>query len=69
MYTGGFTFLISFLMVSAASAIQVAALVRVAAAVFTTDDALMARVTRALRVGIVWNNCSQPCFSQLPWGP
>lgn len=39
-----------------------------AAAVFTTDAAKMERVTRALRVGIVWNNCSQPCFSQCPWG-
>uniref|UniRef100_A0A7S1GF13 Aldehyde dehydrogenase domain-containing protein n=1 Tax=Bicosoecida sp. CB-2014 TaxID=1486930 RepID=A0A7S1GF13_9STRA len=39
-----------------------------AAAVFTKDADKMARVTRALRCGIVWNNCSQPCFSQLPWG-
>lgn len=39
-----------------------------AAAVFTDDRERIARVTRALRVGIVWNNCSQPCFSQLPWG-
>lgn len=39
-----------------------------AGAVFTSDAAQMARVTKALRVGIVWNNCSQPCFVQLPWG-
>lgn len=39
-----------------------------AAAVFTDDLERMDRVTRLLRVGIVWNNCSQPCFSQLPWG-
>lgn len=39
-----------------------------AAAVFTSDDAQLKRVTKALRAGIVWNNCSQPCFVQLPWG-
>ncbi|GAB9462685.1 Betaine aldehyde dehydrogenase [Globisporangium polare] len=39
-----------------------------AGAVFTADDAQMKRVSKALRVGIVWNNCSQPCFVQLPWG-
>ncbi|EGZ28599.1 hypothetical protein PHYSODRAFT_248120 [Phytophthora sojae] len=38
------------------------------AAVFTSDDAQLKRVTKALRAGIVWNNCSQPCFVQLPWG-
>lgn len=39
-----------------------------AGAVFTTDEEQIKRVTKALRVGIVWNNCSQPCFVQLPWG-
>ncbi|KAG2525523.1 hypothetical protein BBO99_00002135 [Phytophthora kernoviae] len=39
-----------------------------AAAVFTSDDTQLKRVTNNLRAGIVWNNCSQPCFVQLPWG-
>ncbi|RLN97619.1 hypothetical protein BBJ28_00006367 [Nothophytophthora sp. Chile5] len=39
-----------------------------AAAVFTSDDEQLKRVTKALRAGIVWNNCSQPCFVELPWG-
>ncbi|TYZ64850.1 hypothetical protein PybrP1_008154 [[Pythium] brassicae (nom. inval.)] len=39
-----------------------------AGAVFSSDEQQLARVTKALRVGIVWNNCSQPCFVQLPWG-
>lgn len=39
-----------------------------AAAVFTQDHDQLLRVTKALRAGIVWNNCSQPCFVQLPWG-
>lgn len=39
-----------------------------ASAVFTSDDAQLKRVTKALRAGIVWNNCSQPCFVELPWG-
>ena len=38
------------------------------AAVFSSDDARLQRVSRALQAGIVWNNCSQPCFTQLPWG-
>jgi hypothetical protein len=25
-------------------------------------------VSEALEVGIVWVNCSQPCFCQAPWG-
>ena len=32
------------------------------------DAARTQRVARALRVGIVWVNCSQPCFVQAPWG-
>lgn len=39
-----------------------------AGAVFSSDPEQLKRVTKALRVGIVWNNCSQPCFVQLPWG-
>ncbi|DBA02877.1 TPA: hypothetical protein N0F65_005904 [Lagenidium giganteum] len=39
-----------------------------AGAVFTSDAEQLKRVTKALRCGIVWNNCSQPCFVQLPWG-
>jgi betaine-aldehyde dehydrogenase len=26
------------------------------------------RVAHAFRAGIVWINCSQPTFSQAPWG-
>ena len=26
------------------------------------------RVAAALEAGIVWVNCSQPCFVQAPWG-
>ena len=26
------------------------------------------RVVRGLQAGIVWVNCSQPCFCQAPWG-
>ncbi|OWZ23754.1 hypothetical protein PHMEG_0001322 [Phytophthora megakarya] len=39
-----------------------------AAAVFTSDDTQLKRVTKNLHAGIVWNNCSQPCFVELPWG-
>lgn len=39
-----------------------------AAAVFTSCTGRMERVTAALQCGIVWRNCSQPCFCQLPWG-
>ncbi|CAI5739260.1 unnamed protein product [Hyaloperonospora brassicae] len=39
-----------------------------AAAVFSSNDTQLKRVTVALRAGIVWNNCSQPCFVELPWG-
>ncbi len=35
---------------------------------FTNDTARMDRVTRAMDTGVVWNNCGQPCFCQLPWG-
>ena len=39
-----------------------------AAAVMSEDPLRCARVARALRVGVVWHNCSQPCFIQAPWG-
>jgi betaine-aldehyde dehydrogenase len=39
-----------------------------AGAVFSGDEAQLRRVAEQLRTGIVWQNCSQPCFSQLPWG-
>lgn len=39
-----------------------------AGAVFSADEAQLNRVTEQLRTGCVWRNCSQPCFSQLPWG-
>ena len=26
------------------------------------------RMAEAMEVGIVWLNCSQPCFCQAPWG-
>ncbi len=39
-----------------------------AAAVMSKDDARCQRVARKLRAGIVWINCSQPTFTQAPWG-
>eukprot|EP01024_Parvocaulis_polyphysoides_P030446 TRINITY_DN2767_c0_g1_i3.p3 TRINITY_DN2767_c0_g1~~TRINITY_DN2767_c0_g1_i3.p3 ORF type:complete len:186 (-),score=26.74 TRINITY_DN2767_c0_g1_i3:149-706(-) len=39
-----------------------------AGAVITDDEDRRQRVTDALDVGIVWVNCSQPCFCQAPWG-
>ena len=39
-----------------------------AAAVISKDEERCKRVTRALRCGIVWVNCSQPCFVQSSWG-
>ncbi|KAF4713666.1 hypothetical protein FOZ62_008747, partial [Perkinsus olseni] len=39
-----------------------------AAAVMSGDPARCERVMRKFRCGIVWVNCSQPCFTQLPWG-
>ncbi|KAG2772627.1 hypothetical protein PC116_g7826 [Phytophthora cactorum] len=38
-----------------------------AAAVFTSDDAQLKRMTKNLRAGFAWNNSSQPCFVELPW--
>jgi betaine-aldehyde dehydrogenase len=39
-----------------------------AAAVMSDDLDRCERVAGALRAGIVWINCSQPTFAQLPWG-
>ncbi|RDJ98555.1 aldehyde dehydrogenase family protein [Paraburkholderia lacunae] len=39
-----------------------------AAAVMSKDLARCDRVARALRAGIVWINCSQPTFTEAPWG-
>ncbi len=38
------------------------------AAVISNDLERCDRVSRAFQAGIVWINCSQPCFSQAPWG-
>ena len=39
-----------------------------AAAVLTADAARGKRVAEAMEAGIVWVQCSQPCFCQAPWG-
>ncbi|MBZ9705610.1 aldehyde dehydrogenase family protein [Mesorhizobium sp. ESP7-2] len=39
-----------------------------AAAVMSADDERTERVAAALRAGIVWINCSQPTFTEAPWG-
>ncbi|HDR9288334.1 TPA: aldehyde dehydrogenase family protein [Burkholderia multivorans] len=39
-----------------------------AAAVMSADLPRCDRVARALRAGIVWINCSQPTFTEAPWG-
>jgi betaine-aldehyde dehydrogenase len=39
-----------------------------AAAVMSEDAQRADRVAAALRAGIVWINCSQPTFTQAPWG-
>ena len=39
-----------------------------AAAVMSGDDARAERVAKAFRAGIVWINCSQPTFTEAPWG-
>ncbi len=39
-----------------------------AAAVMSADEARAERVARAFRAGIVWINCSQPTFTEAPWG-
>ncbi|KAG2679041.1 hypothetical protein I3843_11G031600 [Carya illinoinensis] len=37
-------------------------------AVISNDLERCDRVSKALQAGIVWINCSQPCFTQAPWG-
>lgn len=39
-----------------------------AAAVMSADRERCERVARAFRAGIVWINCSQPTFTEAPWG-
>jgi betaine-aldehyde dehydrogenase len=39
-----------------------------AAAVMSGDDERAERVAAAFRAGIVWINCSQPTFTEAPWG-
>ncbi|EXL01345.1 aldehyde dehydrogenase family protein [Aquamicrobium defluvii] len=39
-----------------------------AAAVMSADDVRAERVAKALSAGIVWINCSQPTFTEAPWG-
>jgi betaine-aldehyde dehydrogenase len=39
-----------------------------AAAVMSRDTERCERVVRRLRAGIVWINCSQPTFTEAPWG-
>ncbi len=39
-----------------------------AAAVLSADEERADRVARGLDAGIVWINCSQPTFTQAPWG-
>ena len=39
-----------------------------AAAVMSVDDVRAERVAKAFRAGIVWINCSQPTFTEAPWG-
>ncbi|WGR62284.1 aldehyde dehydrogenase family protein (plasmid) [Paracoccus ferrooxidans] len=39
-----------------------------AAAVMSADETRCERVARAFRAGIVWINCSQPTFTEAPWG-
>lgn len=39
-----------------------------AAAVMSNDLERAERVARAFRAGIVWVNCSQPTFTEAPWG-
>ncbi|MEI2301489.1 aldehyde dehydrogenase family protein [Ensifer sp. MJa1] len=39
-----------------------------AAAVMSADDERCERVAAAFQAGIVWINCSQPTFTEAPWG-
>ena len=35
---------------------------------FVSDYYFFDAVLQAFQAGIVWINCSQPCFTQAPWG-
>jgi len=37
-------------------------------AVISNDPERCKRITEAVQAGIMWVNCSQPCFCQAPWG-
>ncbi|KAJ6801345.1 betaine aldehyde dehydrogenase 1, chloroplastic-like [Iris pallida] len=37
-------------------------------AVISNDQDRCKRITEAVQTGIMWVNCSQPCFCQAPWG-
>lgn len=39
-----------------------------AGAVISNDQERCERISKALHSGIIWINCSQPCFVQAPWG-
>jgi len=39
-----------------------------ASAVMSNDEARCKRISRSLRAGLVWVNCSQPCFVETSWG-
>ncbi|KRW61195.1 aldehyde dehydrogenase family protein [Pseudomonas sp. TTU2014-080ASC] len=39
-----------------------------AAAVMSRDVPRAERFSRGLRAGIIWINCSQPTFTEAPWG-
>jgi betaine-aldehyde dehydrogenase len=39
-----------------------------AAAVLSRDNVRAERMARGFRAGIVWINCSQPTFTEAPWG-
>ena len=45
-----------------------AAVAGLAAAVMSADGERCERVAAAFRAGIVWINCSQPTFTEAPWG-
>ena len=39
-----------------------------ASAVLSSDMSRCKRISRSMRSGIVWINCSQPCFVETCWG-
>ena len=39
-----------------------------AAAIMSADEERGERVARAMKAGIIWINCSQPTFTEAPWG-